>query len=630
MTGQNTYSDVLGCKLKKAGRDFVKGLEMTERRLAALENSLKEVVQDAKNTKTILPWQDAVDVLQMELPEQELLCILWAEQAPGQGMELPEFRRVLRELSQEKPDDFQMLPSWIQPYGDRIRISPVLYGWLEGQLPELPEGAELFLPVPETSYGIDSLLEEGKEIFGQAGEAGEPQILCISGEPGSGRQFYMEQLCALEDIALLLLNDRYYQDTERNMNECILCVRLYGAFPCIRIGKENQERLLKRMSAWFRFFGIIKDDTRMLDEDVGAVVRCRRIPKPDQACRLLIAENILGGQTGELPPGVRMKQLVGRQLPIGSFLRYMKNVRAELAGGKRGVEHALLSAGSSSLHLLPSDRTFEELKLPEAQYGQLRKISRMIAAREQVMTQWGFADKFSYGNGMSVLFYGAPGTGKTMAAQVLANELGMPLYRVDLSQLISKYIGETQKNISRIFDEAEKHDCILLFDEADAVFAKRSDVSDAQDRYSNAETAYLLQRIEQYAGVSILATNLLQNFDEAFRRRISYMVHFPMPDTELRRQLWESIFPEHTPVSDDVDCQILAQAFELSGASVKNAALHGALLAGSEGCRVGMKHILDGIYNEYSKQGRSISSSQKELMEAFQQTEIQDDGGGCI
>ena len=234
------------------------------------------------------------------------------------------------------------------------------------------------------------------------------------------------------------------------------------------------------------------------------------------------------------------------------------------------------------------------------------------------MSSWGFRNKFTYGNGMSVLFYGAPGTGKTMAAQVLANELGMPLYRVDLSQLISKYIGETQKNIGRIFDEAEKCDCILLFDEADAIFTKRSDVSDAQDRYSNAETAYLLQRIEAYAGVSILATNLLQNFDEAFRRRISYMVHFPMPDVNLRKELWESIFPKETPIGLDVDVLTLAQALELSGASIKNAALHGASYAKAEGRDVGMRHILDGIRNEYGKQGKSFNSIQKELLDACQ------------
>lgn len=142
-------------------------------------------------------------------------------------------------------------------------------------------------------------------------------------------------------------------------------------------------------------------------------------------------------------------------------------------------------------------------------------------------------------------------------------------------------------------------------------------MSDAQDRYSNAETAYLLQRIEQYAGISVLATNLLQNFDEAFRRRISYMVHFPMPDASLRKELWEEIFPVDTPVDPEVDTCMLAQTFEISGAAIKNAAMHGALEAASEHSPVKMKHLLAGIQNEYSKQGRNFSAAQKELLEAF-------------
>ena len=363
---------------------------------------------------------------------------------------------------------------------------------------------------------------------------------------------------------------------------------------------------------------MIKEDKRGLEEQPDIVIYSRTIARPDKVLKSAIAEEILGEWMDELLETANLHQIIGRQLPIGSYIRYLHTIQAELETGTIRMEHIQVPSTSASLNLLPATRTFEELKLPKAQYEQLYRISKMIAAREDVMGGWGFRNKFTYGNGMSVLFYGAPGTGKTMAAQVLANELGMPLYRVDLSQLISKYIGETQKNIGRIFDEAEKCDCILLFDEADAIFTKRSDVSDAQDRHSNAETAYLLQRIEQYAGVSILATNLLQNFDEAFRRRISYMVHFPMPDVNLRKELWETIFPKETPIGWDVDALTLAQAFELSGASIKNAAMHGALFAKSEGCEVGMRHILDGIRNEYGKQGKSFSSAQKELLDAYQ------------
>lgn len=204
-----------------------------------------------------------------------------------------------------------------------------------------------------------------------------------------------------------------------------------------------------------------------------------------------------------------------------------------------------------------------------------------------------------------------------MAAQAVANKLGMPLFRVDISQLISKYIGETQKNIGHIFDEAQKSGCILLFDEADALFAKRSEVSDAQDRYSNAETAYLLQRIEQYDGVSILATNLLQNFDEAFRRRITYMLHFPVPDEALRLELWENILPSQALVASDIDYLALAQAFELSGAGIKNAAFHAAGCAKAKDEPIGMQHLLDGILNEFQKTGKSFSAGQKELSNQY-------------
>ena len=328
------------------------------------------------------------------------------------------------------------------------------------------------------------------------------------------------------------------------------------------------------------------------------------------------------GRAAELPPSISKEQLASKQLPMGIFLRHIRNCKAELLAGSVFLEEALFAPDSLHLNLLPSTRTFEELKLPRQQYEQLKNICGIIGERGKVLTEWGFGEKFSYGNGSSVLFYGAPGTGKTMAAQVLANALRMPLYRVELSQLVSKYIGETQKNIGKIFDEADKCDCILLFDEADAIFSKRSDVSDAQDRYSNAETAYLLQRMEQYQGVSILATNLLQNFDEAFRRRISYMVHFPMPDAALREELWKSIFPKKAQLGDSFDPMALALAFELSGAAIKNAAFHAACSASAQKRPIGMCHILDGIRNEYAKQGKSLNAAQKELIDAYNAQEV--------
>lgn len=571
-----------------------------------------------KRAQSIWTWNAAVDVLDLNKAEQLLLCALWGyDQENGREMPRETFAEIYREIRVDSSDT-KKLPVWIYEAEGSVMLSPVLTGWLEEEIPRLPKGAELRLPRPKTAYGLEDILADARVLFCKAEEADFQAILCVEGEKGSGRDFCVEQICAFNGLALLLLDGDVFRGSERELNACILCAKLYGAFVCVKLGKEVRETLLGELSECFGFFGIIKEEKRELAEQPKAVVYSRCIRRPDRSLKASVVNDVLGEWTERLLEHTNVQQLVGRQLPMGTFLRYLKTIRAELETGTIRAEHIQVPSASTSLNLLPATRTFEELKLPKAQYEQLQRISRMIAAREEVMSSWGFANKFTYGNGMSVLFYGAPGTGKTMAAQVLAHELGMPLYRVDLSQLISKYIGETQKNIGRIFDEAEKCDCILLFDEADAIFTKRSDVSDAQDRYSNAETAYLLQRIEQYAGVSILATNLLQNFDEAFRRRISYMVHFPMPDVMLRKELWETIFPKETPLSSEVDPLMLAQAFELSGASIKNAALHGALLARAEGSEVRMAHILDGVRNEYGKQGKSFGSSQKELLDAFQ------------
>lgn len=611
------YAEVLNEKLKRAGSDCVHS--KSPERVMQLKAAAEALAKEAADTGTFWLWTEAVNALALNSSEQLLLCALWGQSAEyGREFRQEEVWELFREICEVLQESAGALPEWIYESGEHIVLSPVLTCWLEGEMPKLPKGMDLFLPKQEISYGLEEILRDAQGIFQAVERMEAPAVFLLEGEPGSGRTFCMKQICAQEEMALLLLDGDTFGGSERELNACVLCAKLYGAFVSVKLGKEVRERLLSELSGAFRFYGIVKDEKRELAEQPEAVVFRRKLARPDRRLKTVIAEEVLEEWIAQLPESVNLLQLTGRQLPMGTYLRYIRNIRGELEAGTIRPEHVQGISVSTSLHLLPATRTFKELKLPKTQYEQLQKICQMIAAREEVMSSWGFGSKFTYGNGMSVLFYGAPGTGKTMAAQVLANELGMPLYRVDLSQLISKYIGETQKNIGRIFDEAEKCDCILLFDEADAIFSKRSDVSDAQDRYSNAETAYLLQRIEQYAGVSILATNLLQNFDEAFRRRISYMVHFPMPDAALRTALWESIFPEDTPISSEVDAGILAQTFELSGASIKNAALHGALLAQARDSEVGMAHILDGIRNEYGKQGKSFSSTQRELLDAYE------------
>ncbi len=187
--------------------------------------------------------------------------------------------------------------------------------------------------------------------------------------------------------------------------------------------------------------------------------------------------------------------------------------------------------------------TWDDLVVEDGVRCQMEHICNQIKYRSIVADDWDFYKKSPYGRGICALFYGSPGTGKTMAVQVIANELGLDLYRIDLSQMVSKYIGETEKNISSLFERAKDINALLFFDEADAFFAKRSDVSDSNDRNANAETAHLLQKLEEYEGITILATNLKENIDEAFRRRIRFMIHFRLPDANVRRTLWHKMFP---------------------------------------------------------------------------------------
>jgi AAA+ superfamily predicted ATPase len=248
---------------------------------------------------------------------------------------------------------------------------------------------------------------------------------------------------------------------------------------------------------------------------------------------------------------------------------------------------------------------FDDLVLPADSKRQLVEICRRVEHRRLVLDEWGFGARLPLGSGVNVLFSGPSGTGKTMAAQVVAGALGLDLYRIDLSRVVSKYIGETEKNLGRIFDQAEASNAILFFDEADALFGKRSEVKDAHDRYANIEIGYLLQKMEEYRGVTILATNLRQNMDEAFVRRLAFHVHFAMPDERDRIRIWQGVLPQELPVDGDVDAEFLGGRFKVSGGNIRNAALAGAFLAADEGVPLAMRHLVLGMRREFQKMGKA-------------------------
>lgn len=256
--------------------------------------------------------------------------------------------------------------------------------------------------------------------------------------------------------------------------------------------------------------------------------------------------------------------------------------------------------------LIKASYHWDDLVLPEVQKQVLKHACNQIEYYHLVYEKWGFKKKMAYGRGVSMLFCGPPGTGKTMGAQVIANALHLELYKVDLSSVMSKYIGETEKNLGSIFEEVKKSQSILFFDEADSLFGKRTEVKDAHDRYANSGTSYLLQKIEEYEGIIILATNYLQNFDEAFKRRIKFIIEFSLPDAERRLLIWKKVYPEEAPLGADIDFEYLARQFELSGSSIKNIAVAAAFLAASEQKSIQMEHILYCLCEESQKSGKRI------------------------
>lgn len=274
--------------------------------------------------------------------------------------------------------------------------------------------------------------------------------------------------------------------------------------------------------------------------------------------------------------------------------------------------HACRGLGSTRLddlaqRITPTS-TWEDLILPAPQTSLLRQIAAHVRHRLKVCHDWGFAGKGTRGLGIAALFAGESGTGKTMAAEVLANDLKLDVFRIDLASVVSKFIGETEKNLKRVFDAAEESGAILLFDEADALFGKRSEVKDSHDRYANIEVSYLLQRMETYSGLAILTTNHKAALDTAFQRRLRFIVHFPFPDQAQREAIWRTIFPPGVPL-DGVDYAKLAR-LNAAGGTIRNIALNAAFLAAAADRNVGMADLLTATHMEAAKRERPVTDSE--------------------
>lgn len=467
-------------------------------------------------------------------------------------------------------------------------------------------------------------------------ETDQRPIFYLSGHSGVGKKTLARALCSDLSVALAVVDVRSFGRDAENFSEKIrLILRESLLQPCavyfdhLESLESSESEQATRFPAliqeildlgWLVFLGSEKPLPAEL-LDLAAIYNVE-IPTPDYAGQKALWEWHLNGSLGESERH-KLDDLTARfDLTGGQISRAVR--RAKFAAFVRDPENPQVTLddlfASSRTQSQPKLSTlarkiapkygWKDLVLPEEQVNQLREMVTQVQRRQLVMAEWGFANKLSLGHGLNALFAGPSGTGKTMAAEVIANDLGLDLYKIDLSAVISKYIGETEKNLNRIFTEAEHSNAILFFDEADALFGKRSEVRDSHDRYANIEIAYLLQKMEEYEGMTILATNLRQNLDDAFTRRIRFIIEFPFPNEQYRRRIWQGIWPAATPVAPEVDWDFLAQQFKLSGGHIRNVALAAAFLAAENGQMVTMKHLLQATRREFQKMGKVVSEGE--------------------
>jgi ATPase family associated with various cellular activities (AAA)/Winged helix domain, variant len=345
-----------------------------------------------------------------------------------------------------------------------------------------------------------------------------------------------------------------------------------------------------------------------------------RLDEADYSRRLAIWERQLGDAGIQLPPAER-RQLADR-LPLspGQIEDTIATAAdlATLADSAKVDAAALVAAarqqtdnevGNLALKIV-SRHGWDDIVLPAATRARVKELASAIGNRHVVYHDWGFARRVAAGTGLKAMFTGASGTGKTMTAGVIARELGFDLYKIELSGVVSKYIGETEKNLDRIFGAVRAANAMLFIDEAEAMLGKRSEVKDAHDRYANIEVAYLLQKLEEHDGVVILASNLKRNIDDAFARRMHYVIEFPLPDELHRKKLWRGMFPPEVPLGDDVDFDFLAKQFDLAGGDIRNVALDAAFLAAQDGRCITMKQLVRALARQLAKQGKIPSAAQ--------------------
>ena len=474
------------------------------------------------------------------------------------------------------------------------------------------------------------------ELSGRIGEVmsaghGKTAVVCVVGAEGSGRRFHIAHAlkdagkrALFVDIRTILEQDGEMEGKTRDVvRESVL----YAGNLCI----WRFETLIEEPRAVAGFIESLSRSSGLL-KDAVFLVSEKPWNEPGLPSSFLKVDI-------EIPKATQNQQFelwnffsrdvpISKEIDLGELTTKFNFTPLQIKSSVRKAEGLRVTYGNHAIEadiLYPScyeqikinlDRlashirpvyNWDDLVLPEDQARLLHEACAHVRYKHKVYHEWGYEKKIAYGRGLSMLFSGPPGTGKTMAAQIIAGHLHMELYKIQISAIVSKYIGETEKNLRNVFQEAKDSGCILFFDETDALFGKRSEVKDAHDRNANVETAFLLQQLEEYEGVIIMGTNLLQNIDNAFMRRINFVIHFPFPEAAVRETLWRKMVIPAAPAADDIDYGFLAERFLISGGNIRNIVLHAAFLAAAENGPICMRNLLWSAVSELRKTNTIVS-----------------------
>lgn len=538
--------------------------------------------------------------------DQVMRCQVREEMGPDS----PFVRYMLNQSVREKEEPF-----WMQEIVLDKRIAGYVLGIETGGegLPSVrvirpedekeEEKENKYLPAFSRAFCLQAE-EKGKAVF-------------LYGEEGSGKKELLKQFCASEGKEILLIKlekeaqagemKRYLRQAVR---EAVLTGRILAAEGYEELDEEKGRILWEEMRDHPGAFIILSTEKPgRKQKNTGDIIPIH-IEPPSYEERKDIWEHYLKKYKISTEEG---KRLAAKFLFLPGQIReaarhYQEALRIQ--EGAPSLYESCFAQIDTKLYerasRIHTSYTWDQLILPESQKELLRHICAQMENKYTVYDKWGFGKTVAYGKGVTVVFSGPPGTGKTMAAQILSRELNLELFKVDLSQMVSKYVGETEKNLAAIFKDAETSNAILFFDEADSLFGKRTEVKSSNDRYANLETSYLLQRLEEYEGMTVLATNYLKNIDEAFMRRMKYIIQFQFPDGPAREKIWRVTMPKEAPLEEDIDYGFLGENLELAGGNIKNIAVYAAFLAAEKQGKIGMAEILKAARYEMQKSGKIL------------------------